>query len=70
MNYRTDEQRSSWGIIGSLLLQPFYDLIVFIVVGWRRISGAHQPAQSAPHGMKQLYLTDSDGYFICFQWKT
>jgi catechol 2,3-dioxygenase-like lactoylglutathione lyase family enzyme len=22
----------------------------------------------APYGMKQLYLTDPDGYNICFQW--
>ncbi len=22
----------------------------------------------APYGMKQLYLTDPDGYGICFQW--
>jgi|SRR5450432_1106125 glyoxylase I family protein len=22
----------------------------------------------APYGMKQLYLTDPDGYQICFQW--
>jgi len=23
----------------------------------------------APYGMKQLYLTDPDGYGLCFQWK-
>jgi len=23
----------------------------------------------APYGMKQLYLTDPDGYTLCFQWK-
>jgi len=23
----------------------------------------------APYGMKQLYLTDPDGYFLCFQWR-
>jgi len=23
----------------------------------------------APYGMKQLYLTDPDGYALCFQWK-
>jgi hypothetical protein len=22
----------------------------------------------APYGMKQLYLTDPDGYSLCFQW--
>jgi glyoxylase I family protein len=22
----------------------------------------------APYGMKQLYLTDPDGYVLCFQW--
>ena len=22
----------------------------------------------APYGMKQLYLTDPDGYILCFQW--
>lgn len=24
----------------------------------------------APYGMKQLYLTDPDGYSLCFQWPT
>jgi len=24
----------------------------------------------APYGMKQMYLTDPDGYELCFQWKT
>ena len=23
----------------------------------------------APYGMKQLYLTDPDGYLLCFQWR-
>jgi glyoxylase I family protein len=23
----------------------------------------------APYGMKQLYLSDPDGYLLCFQWK-
>ena len=23
----------------------------------------------APYGMKQLYLSDPDGYALCFQWK-
>ena len=22
----------------------------------------------APYGMKQLYVTDPDGYVLCFQW--
>src|SRR5262245_1047590 len=25
--------------------------------------------KTAPYGMKQLYLTDPDGYWLCFQWK-
>ena len=28
-----------------------------------------QPPKIAPYGMKQLYLTDPDGYGVCFQWK-
>lgn len=27
-----------------------------------------EPPTIAPYGMKQLYLTDPDGYNICFQW--
>ena len=27
------------------------------------------PPKIAPYGMKQLYLTDPDGYSLCFQWK-
>lgn len=27
------------------------------------------PPTVAPYGMKQLYLTDPDGYALCFQWK-
>jgi uncharacterized glyoxalase superfamily protein PhnB len=27
------------------------------------------PPNIAPYGMKQLYLTDPDGYLLCFQWK-
>jgi catechol 2,3-dioxygenase-like lactoylglutathione lyase family enzyme len=23
----------------------------------------------APYGMKQLYVTDPDGYYLCFQWE-
>ena len=26
-----------------------------------------KPPQIAPYGMKQLYLTDPDGYLLCFQ---
>jgi uncharacterized glyoxalase superfamily protein PhnB len=28
-----------------------------------------RPPQVAPYGMKQLYVTDPDGFGICFQWK-
>lgn len=28
-----------------------------------------QPPKVAHYGMKQLYLTDPDGYGLCFQWK-
>ena len=27
------------------------------------------PPKVATYGMKQLYLTDPDGYGLCFQWK-
>lgn len=27
------------------------------------------PPKTAPYGMKQLYLSDPDGYNICFQWR-
>jgi glyoxylase I family protein len=27
-----------------------------------------EPPTVAPYGMRQLYLTDPDGYAICFQW--
>lgn len=27
------------------------------------------PPKVAPYGMKQLYVTDPDGYLLCFQWK-
>jgi uncharacterized glyoxalase superfamily protein PhnB len=30
---------------------------------------AVEPPKVAPYGMKQLYLTDPDGYGLCFQWK-
>lgn len=28
-----------------------------------------RPPTIAPYGMKQLYLTDPDGYAICLQWR-
>lgn len=28
-----------------------------------------EPPQITPYGMKQLYLSDPDGYGICFQWR-
>jgi glyoxylase I family protein len=35
-----------------------------------RARGVHaEPPRIAPYGMKQLYLTDPDGYVLCFQWK-
>jgi glyoxylase I family protein len=30
---------------------------------------ANEP-KVAPYGMKQLYLSDPDGYSLCFQWPT
>ena len=27
-----------------------------------------EPPTVAPYGMKQLYVTDPDGYVLCFQW--
>jgi glyoxylase I family protein len=27
-----------------------------------------RPPKVAPYGMKQLYLSDPDGYELCFQW--
>ncbi|HEY3627691.1 MAG TPA: VOC family protein [Terracidiphilus sp.] len=27
------------------------------------------PPKVAPYGMKQLYITDPDGYGLCFQWR-
>lgn len=29
---------------------------------------AVEPPTMAPYGMKQLYVTDPDGYRLCFQW--
>ena len=32
--------------------------------------GLHvDPPKVAPYGMNELYLTDPDGYGLCFQWK-
>jgi glyoxylase I family protein len=28
-----------------------------------------RPPYVAPYGMKQLYVTDPDGYGLCFQWR-
>jgi glyoxylase I family protein len=33
----------------------------------RGVKTAREP-KVAPYGMKQLYLTDPDGYGLCFQW--
>ena len=30
---------------------------------------AAQEPKVAPYGMKQLYVTDPDGYSLCFQWR-
>ena len=30
---------------------------------------ATQEPRVAPYGMKQLYLSDPDGYNLCFQWR-
>jgi len=30
---------------------------------------ATQEPRIAPYGMKQLYLSDPDGYNLCFQWR-
>lgn len=27
-----------------------------------------EPPTTAPYGMRQLYVTDPDGYVLCFQW--
>lgn len=27
-----------------------------------------EPPSDAPYGMRQLYLSDPDGYSLCFQW--
>jgi hypothetical protein len=29
---------------------------------------AAEPPKAAPYGIKQLYVTDPDGYRLCFQW--
>jgi catechol 2,3-dioxygenase-like lactoylglutathione lyase family enzyme len=46
--------------------------------GCKDLDGAYQhlrthglkvnPPKVAPYGMKQLYVTDPDGYGLCFQW--
>lgn len=28
-----------------------------------------KPPKIAPYGMKQLYVSDPDGYLLCFQWR-
>jgi glyoxylase I family protein len=28
-----------------------------------------KPPSNAPYGMRQLYLTDPDGFNVCFQWR-
>jgi uncharacterized glyoxalase superfamily protein PhnB len=50
-----------------------------IYFGCPDVDGAYQhllskglsvkPPKVAHYGMKQLYLTDPDGYGLCFQWK-
>ncbi len=50
-----------------------------IFFGCPDVDGAYQyliskgltlnPPKVAPYGMKQLSLTDPDGYGLCFQWK-
>jgi uncharacterized glyoxalase superfamily protein PhnB len=34
----------------------------------RRMGVNAKELKVAPYGMKQLYLTDPDGYGLCFQW--
>jgi len=51
-----------------------------LYIGCEDLDGAHaylvaagipaDPPKVAPYGMKQLYLTDPDGYVVCFQWPT
>lgn len=53
------------------------DTILYL--GCEDLEGAYQylvakgvsaePPKVAPYGMKQLYLTDPDGYGLCFQWR-
>ena len=35
----------------------------------KKIGVKANPPKVAPYGMKQLYVTDPDGYLLCFQWK-
>lgn len=54
------------------------DTILYL--GCPDVDGAYEELRSkglevkaptiAPYGMKQLYLSDPDGYGLCFQWKT
>ena len=38
--------------------------------GYLRVSGVDvQEPTIAHYGMKQLYVTDPDGYLLCFQWQ-
>lgn len=34
----------------------------------RKHGVAVQPPMNAPYGMRQLHVTDPDGYGLCFQW--
>ncbi len=35
----------------------------------KKVGVKANPPRVAPYGMKQLYVTDPDGYLLCFQWK-
>jgi glyoxylase I family protein len=40
------------------------------VYAYLRSNGVEvNPPKVAPYGMKQLYLRDPDGYWLCFRWK-
>jgi glyoxylase I family protein len=51
---------------------------VGLFIGCRDVEGAYrhliarglklEPPKVVPYGMKQLYVTDPDGYVLCFQW--
>lgn len=36
----------------------------------RQLGITAEEPRVAPYGMKQLYLTDPDGYLLCFQWES